>query len=418
MPSASPPAPSLSDRTVAVTGIGMLTPAGSTTDTTWATVCEGQGLARRHGSLAGLPVDFACAVTDFDPAAELGHRLARRLDRFTCFALAAARRAVTDAGLDHTTWNSPRVGVVMGVGSNSLSGYVREFSRLGQGHHADVSPLALPRSIPNMAAAETAIDLKAGGPNFTVASACASGSAAIGLASDLLTAGTCDIVLAGGAESGLAPMTAACFARMQALSRHHADPSAASRPFDADRDGFVLSEGAAVLVLEHPRHARRRGASTRALLRGHASTSDAYHPVAPRPDGAGAEAAIRAALTASGQSPGDIHHINAHGTATAVGDAAEGLALLRVFGHDQPPLTATKSVLGHSLGAAGAIEAALTVLSLHHQLVPPTANLSRQDPALPLNIVTGRPQPTPMTTAITNSFGFGGHNTVLVFGTP
>ncbi|WP_051852253.1 beta-ketoacyl-[acyl-carrier-protein] synthase family protein [Streptomyces aureocirculatus] len=417
-PSSSPSASPSNDRAVAVTGIGMLTPAGADTDTTWATMGHGRGLARRLDPLAGLPVEFGCAVSGFDPVAELGHRRARRLDRFTHLALAAARRAVADAVLDTDAWNSPRVGVILGVGSNSLSGYVREFTLLGQQDPDRVSPLALPRSIPNMAAAEVAIDLSVGGPSFTVASACASGATAIGIAQDLVTAGTCDIVLAGGAESGLAPMTATCFARMRALSRRPGDPSTASRPFDTDRDGFVLSEGAAVLVLEHPRHARRRGAPTRALLQGHASTSDAHHFVAPHPDGAGAEAAVRAALAASGHRPRDIGHINAHGTSTRAGDTAEALALLRVFGTDPPPVTAPKSVLGHALGASGAIEAALTVLTLQHQLIPPTANLTRQDPELSLNIVTDKAEPAPMTSAITNAFGFGGHNTVLVFSTP
>ncbi|KPI13650.1 Beta-ketoacyl-acyl-carrier-protein synthase II [Actinobacteria bacterium OV450] len=410
--------PIRANRTVAVTGIGMLTAAGPTTDSTWAALCRGRGLARRLNNLAGLPVEFGCAVPNFDAATELGHRLARRLDRFTQFAMIAARQAVTDADLDTCVWNSARVGVVLGVGSNSLSGYVREFTLLGQGHPSHVSPLALPRSVPNMAAAEVAIDLGATGPNFTIASACASGATAIGVAADLISSGTCDIVLAGGAECGLAPMTVSCFARMHALSRRSGDPATASRPFDTNRDGFVLSEGAAVLVLEHPRHALRRRASPRALLRGHASTSDAHHPVAPDPYAAGAEAAIRTALSNAGCTSRDIDHVNTHGTSTRLGDAAEALAMLRVFGENQPLATAPKSVLGHALGAAGAIEAALSVLALHHQLIPPTANLSYQDPSLPLNIVSGRPLATPLAMVVTNSFGFGGHNSVLVFSTP
>lgn len=400
----------------AVTGIGMITPAGTDTDTTWKTLCAGESLAQRDPGLAGLPVDISCRVEDFDPSALLGRALARRTDRFSHLALAAARQAVADAGLDPAAWNSSRIGVILGVGGNSLDTYVREFTFLGQGRPSLISPMGLPRSLPNMVAAEIAMDLQVHGPNFTVASACASGATAIGVARDLIAAGACDVVLAGGSESGRARMAATSFSQMQALSRR-AEPRTASRPFDAERDGFVLSEGAAVLVLERPAHAAARGAQTRALLRGYAATTDAYHPVAPHPEGAGAEHALRAALAGAGCAVGDIGHVNAHGTSTPAGDAAEAKALLRVFGGAPPPVTAPKSVLGHSLGAAGAIEAALTVLTLERQLIPPTANLTRQDPGLELDIPS-RPRPAALTAAVSDSFGFGGQNTVLLFTTP
>ncbi|PYC83193.1 3-oxoacyl-ACP synthase [Streptomyces tateyamensis] len=300
----------------AITGIGLITPAGQDLDAVWATMCAGRSLAQKDPELAGLPVDIACRVKDFDAVAAHGPRLARRMDRFCHLALSAARLAVVDAKLDPTSWPSSRVGVVLGVSSNSLDTYARQFALLDQGRSTLVSPLALPRSLPSTAAAEIAIDLGVRGPSFSIVNACASGATALGIGRDLIAAGACDIVLAGGSESGCARMNATCLTQLQALSRCTDAPHRASRPFDADRDGFVLSEGAAVLVLEHPDHALRRGAHVRARLRGYASTSDAYHPVAPHPEGTGAEEALRAALTNAGLTPRDIGHVNAHGILT------------------------------------------------------------------------------------------------------
>ncbi|MFI8423723.1 beta-ketoacyl-[acyl-carrier-protein] synthase family protein [Streptomyces sp. NPDC085479] len=306
--------------------------------------------------------------------------------------------------------------MILGVSGNSLDTYQREFILLAQDRPSHVSPLALPRSLPNMVAAEVALALGARGPNFALSSACASGATAIGIARALINAGACDIALAGSGESGRERMSATCFTQMQALSCRTDAPDSASRPFDTARDGFVLSEGAAVLVLERPEHARRRQAPTRAVLRGYASTGDAHHPIAPHPEGAGAEQAMRAAMADAGCAARDIGHVNAHGTSTPVGDAAEAQAILRAFDCAPPPVTAAKGVLGHALGAAGAIEAALTVLTLQRQTVPPTANLTRQDPGRELDLVVGRPRTVPMENALSNSFGFGGQNTSLVFG--
>ncbi|GAA2967327.1 beta-ketoacyl-[acyl-carrier-protein] synthase family protein [Streptomyces enissocaesilis] len=400
---------------VAVTGLGLVTPAGTDIGANWSALRAGRSLAAEDPSLAGLPVDFSCRVPDFDPAAELGPRLSRRLDRFTHLALAAAYRAVADAGLERTAGLDERTGIVLGVGSNSLETYVKEFCRLGDGRPTAVSPLALPRSVPNMVAGEVGMSLGARGPNFTVASACASGATAIGMARYLLLAGACDVVLTGGSESARSRMTATCFAQMRALSRRNDHPQVASRPFDVDRDGFVLGEGAAVLVLERIDHARNRHARIRALLRGYGASADAHHPTAPHPHGTGAEQAIRAALADAGFGPRDIGHVNAHGSSTRAGDAAEAAALRRVYDGAPPAVTATKSVIGHALGAAGAIEAAFTVLALERQEVPPTANLLRQDAGLELDIVTHRPRRTPMDAAVSTSFGFGGQNTALVF---
>ncbi|WP_306319997.1 MULTISPECIES: beta-ketoacyl synthase [unclassified Streptomyces] len=399
---------------VAVTGLGLVTPAGHTREDNWAALCEGRSLAAPDPELAGLPIDFSCQVTGFDPAEELGRPLARRVDRFIQFALVAARRAVADARLSTEGGLGERVGVVLGVGSNCLSTYVTEFGHLGADLPRRVSPLALPRSVPSMAAGEVAIDLGAQGPNFTTASACASGATALGVARDLLRSGTCDVVLAGGSESARSRMTATCFTRMRALSPRHDQPHLASRPFDAARDGFVLGEGAAVLVLERERDARARRADVLALLRGYGAGSDAHHPVAPHPRGDGAVRAIEAALKDAGFGPRDIGLVNAHGTSTTVGDAAEAEALTRVFGDTVPPVTAAKGVIGHSLGASGAIQAAYSVLALRHGTVPPIANFEAQGGDHKIDIVAGQPRPLATGAAVSCAFGFGGQNAVLL----
>ncbi|EKX66378.1 putative beta-ketoacyl-acyl-carrier-protein synthase II [Streptomyces ipomoeae 91-03] len=341
---------------VVVTGIGLITPAGHSHEVNWDALRRGRSLAVAGPDLAGLPVDFSSRVTGFDAEAERGRARARRLDRFTQFALTAARRAVADAGLDPGSRRGERVGVVLGVGSNSLSTYVAEFCHLGAERPERVSPPALPRSVANMAAGEVAIDLGACGPDFTTAGACASGTTAIGAARDLLRSGACDIVPAGGSESARSRMTATCFTRMRALSRRRDRPALASRPFDRARDGFVLGEGAAVLVLERRATARQRHARMLALLSGYGAGADAHHPVAPHPGGAGAIRAVTAALDDAGCRPRDIGHINAHGTSTALNDTAEAAALTQVFGEHTPPVTASKGVIGHVLGAAGAIQ--------------------------------------------------------------
>ncbi|MEV8046466.1 beta-ketoacyl-[acyl-carrier-protein] synthase family protein [Streptomyces griseoluteus] len=397
---------------VAVTGIGLVTPAGVGQAAAWEGLCAGTSTATADPGLDGLPVAFSCQVPDLDAPRLLGHRLSRRLDRFTTFALLAAREAVADAGLTPGHWDGPRIGIVMGVGTGSMQGWQAEFDRLAARVPDRVSPLALPRSVPNMAAAEIALDLGATGPNLVVSTACASGTSAIGLARDLLLSGACDLVLAGGSESARLPMTAACFAQMRALSRRADAPHEASRPFDRDRDGFVLGEGAAVLVLERTADARARAARPTALVAGYGASCDAHHFTSPHPGGDGAARAIRSALLDAGLAPEDIDHVNAHGTATPQGDLAEHNALHQVF-HRPPPVTAVKGTVGHAIGGAGAIEAACTALTLRHQLIPPTANLHTQDPAIDLDVVAKVPRPTPMRAAISSSFGFGGQNAVL-----
>ncbi|MFI6845807.1 beta-ketoacyl-[acyl-carrier-protein] synthase family protein [Kitasatospora sp. NBC_00085] len=403
----------MSGRAVAVSGLGLVTPAGFGVPASWKHFLGGEPTARPDPWLAGLNVDFSCPVDDYDTVGLLGGRLARRLDRFAQLAVLAAREAVGDARLDPAQWDGDRVGVVLGVSANSVQTHRAEYARLEQGRADRVSPLMVPRSIPNMAAGEVSLDLGARGPSLVASTACASGTTALALACDLIRAGTCDLVLAGGTDSPRFPMVATGFDRLGALSRRRHDPAGASRPFDADRDGFVLGEGAGVLVLERVDHARARGVRPRAYLAGHGSATDAYHFTAPHPEGDGLARAIDTALADAGLAPYEIGHVNAHGTGTALNDPAEAAALRRVF-HQPPPVTANKSVIGHTMGAAGAIEAALTVLVLQHGLIPPTANLDRIDERIGLDVVTKLPRPAAAQAAVSVSCGFGGQNAAVV----
>jgi len=399
---------------VAVTGLGLVTAAGIGAQATWAGVCSGRSAARRDPLLAGLPVDFSCTVPGFEPAVHVGTRSRLIHDRFVQLALAAAREAVADAGLDPATWDGARVGVVVGCGLGGVSTWERQQRVMIDTGPGAVSALLIPMLVPNMAAGNVAIDLKATGPNFVTATACASGATALGAARDLLLAGRCDIVLAGGSEAGVSPLIVTGFAQMGALSRRSDDPGAASRPFDADRDGFVIGEGSAILVLERASDARARGARVRARFAGYGASADAHHLTAPDPQAAGVIRATREALREAELAPEDIDHVNAHGTSTPLNDEIEASALGALFGAGAA-VTSTKGVLGHTLGAAGAIEAALSVLALEHGTVPPTANLEHQDPKIELDVVHGRPRHGNLRAAVSNSFGFGGQNAVLVF---
>lgn len=397
----------------AVTGIGMVTPGGVGVESSWRAIRDGRPTATRDPSLAGMPVDFTCRVPDFDADALLGRRTAWRLDRYVHLALVAAREAIADAGLHPAGWDGTRVGVVMGNALGGVGTFTAQHSTLLDEGPEKVSALLIPMMGVNMVAGHLAIDSRARGPNLVTTTACASATTAIGTARDLLRAGRCDIVLAGGAEAGLSRPIVAGFARMGALSGRVDDPAAASRPFERDRDGFVAAEGAAVLVLERPEHARARGARIRARVSGYGASADAHHATAPDPSGAGVETAIRQALADAGVRPSDVDHVNAHGTSTPLNDAVEAEVLHRMFA-DRPAVTSVKGVTGHPLGAAGAIEAACTALSIADSVVPPTANLDTPDPALDIDIVHGGARSMPVGVAVSNSFGFGGQNAVLV----
>ncbi|MEV1047825.1 beta-ketoacyl-[acyl-carrier-protein] synthase family protein [Streptomyces sp. NPDC049916] len=399
---------------IAVTGVGLVTPAGADEHSFWQGLCTGRSAARRCEELAGLPVDFACPVDGIDLDAAVGGRSVWRMARFVKLALVAARQAVADAGLDPAVWDGTRVGVVLGVGVGGVSVLVDNAAKLTASGPDAVSPLLVPMMIPNAAAGEVAIALKAGGPSLAPATACASGATAVAVARDLLLGGSCDVVVAGGAESVLTPLVVTAFARMGALSTRAGDPAAASRPFAADRDGFVIGEGAAMLVLERAETARARGGRPRALLTGAGSSTDAHHPTAPAPDGQGAQRAVEAALDQAGWAPEEVDHVNAHGTSTPLNDAMETTLISRLFPH-RPPVTAPKGVVGHTLAAAGAIEAVATVLTLERSVIPPIANLDALPEAFPLDCVRKEARPHPVRRAVSHSFGFGGHNVALAF---
>lgn len=400
----------------AVTGLGLVTPGGIGTEASWSSVVAGRATAALDPELDGHPVRLSCRVPDFDGDRLLGDRRALRLDRFVQFALVAAREAMADARLDPASWDGARVGVVLGnAGGGGSTAETQHKALLEQGPR-HISPLLLPMRLGNMLAGETAIEFGARGPNLVVSTACASGATAIGTARDLLALDRCDIVLTGGSEAMITPLAMAGFARMGALSRREDDPATASRPFDADRDGFVAGEGAGVLVLERTADARARGARIRARVVGYGATADAHHITGPDPRGRGFEAAVRAALADAGAAPADVRHVNAHGTATPLNDLVEGTVLRRVFTRN-PLVTSTKGVTGHLLGAAGAVEAALTVLAVERSLIPPTASLDVLDPRLDLDVATTATGAR-IDLALSDSFGFGGQNAVLAIAAP
>ncbi|MEE1752120.1 beta-ketoacyl-[acyl-carrier-protein] synthase family protein [Streptomyces sp. SP18CS02] len=400
----------MTGRDVCVTGIGMMTPAGDGWAAGWERVCKALPTAVFEQEMPPTPAHLACRVAPFDPS-RLGQARARKPDRCAQLALLAARDALVDAGLEPSRWDGARVAVVVGCGSGGSGTLETEHRAMLASGPQDMSPFAVPTSLSNSMAAQLTIEFGATGPSHTVNTACASGATAIGTAMDLLALDRCDIALAGGADAAITPFYVAGYDRIGALSHRFADPAGALRPFDRQRDGFVLGEGAGMLVLERAADARARGARARARIRGYGASSDAHHVVKPRPDGSGLKAAVREALAQAGASVRDVSHINAHGTGTPVGDRAEAAALASLFPH-HPPVTATKPVTGHLLGAAGAVEAALTVLTVEQGLVPPTANLEELDPAVDLHIPT-ECRPGRLGLALSMSTGFGGQNAVL-----
>ncbi|MGW2916453.1 beta-ketoacyl-[acyl-carrier-protein] synthase family protein [Streptomyces angustmyceticus] len=399
----------------AVTGLGLVTAAGVGAKATWHAVTQETvpGGVSHQEELADLPCDFMYTITGLDTTELLGVAAQRLMDRFSQLAVIAAREAVADAGLDPESWDSSRVAVVIGSAHGGLPFYDEQHVAMAGRGARRVSPKLAPLTVVNSAASSVCMDLGAHGPSMGVATACSSGTVALGTAHQLLRAGVCDIAIAGGAESVLSRLLIASACQMKAVSTRRDNPSAACRPFDAGRDGFVVGEGAGLLVLERPEHARARHAPVRAHLRGYGASSDAYAAVAPDPGGKGIERALRAALADAGIAGGDVGHVNAHGTSTVANDHIEAAALRRVLG-DHPLVTSTKAMTGHALGAAGGIETALTVLALEQQLVPPTANLEVLDPRIPVEVVHTEARPAAFDCAVKTSLGFGGHNAALV----
>lgn len=398
----------------AVTGIGMVTPAGLGTAASWERVKAADGTAAgKVPALAGIPADFGCGIPDFDPAAAVGKRKAWRLDRSSQFAVAAALEALADAGLDPVSWDGARVGVVLGSGIGGATTWEKQHHVLLEQGPQKVSALLIPMLAVNMSAGYIAMEVGARGPNFVTATACASGATAVGTARELLRSGRCDIVITGGTEACLIPSIISGFQQMGALSARRDEPTAASRPFDVDRDGFVAAEGAAVLILERPESARARGARIRANISGYGASADAYNATAPEPEGTGAELALRAALDDAGACPDSVDHVNAHGTSTPLNDLMEARLIRRVLG-DRLAVTSVKGVTGHSLGASGAIEIAVSALTVEYGLIPPTANLDSQDPEIELDVVSKAARSANVEVAVSNSFGFGGQNAVVL----
>jgi len=408
---------------VVVTGIGILSPSGRGLEAAWAGVLSGHTAAAVDDQLVEMstPVTISCRVPAFDPDAELGRGASRRLDRFTHLAVIAAREAIAHAGLSSdgseaiTEVDADRTGVLLGSGIGGAETWAEEYPRYLDKGPGRVSPMFVPKMLSNTAAGTVAIRSGARGPNMTVNTACAAGASAIHVARDLLRSGAADVMLAGGVEAGVTGLSVSAFAQMGALSKNP-DPATASRPFDVERNGFVIGEGAAVLVLERAEDALARGATPLAVVAGAGASADAHHATAPPEDGGGAILAMRRAVEDAGIDPARIGHLNAHGTSTPLNDAAEARALRAVFGDhtDRIVVTSTKGVTGHTLGAAGAIEAVFAIQSLRTGLVPPTANLTTQDPDIYLDVVAGAPREVTLDAVLSTSMGFGGQNAALV----
>ncbi|CAG6398385.1 beta-ketoacyl-[acyl-carrier-protein] synthase family protein [Streptomyces cocklensis] len=407
---------------VVVTGMGMVTPVGTSAAEVVAAMSEGRsGLGRPPaGSLLEGSLDVAAFGPPIDPESVLSGPETRVVDRYIVMALRAAADALADAGIEVGRDVDPyRIGVILS-GTGGLATLEAQVVTRTQRGRLGVSPYLLPGMLPNMGAARIAIRHGIRGYSSSIATACAAGAQSIGEGLRLLRAGEADVVVAGCSEAPLFPTLADTFNNARALARGWADdPTGASRPFDRRRNGLVLGEGAGVLVLERAEHADARGAAGYAGVQGWGATNDAHHPTTPHPEGEGAAACMRLALADAGLEPADVGYVNAHGTSTKIGDRAEALAIRRVFGADAPPVSGTKAVTGHMLGASGVVESAVAVLALRRGLLPPTHNLDDPDPACDLDHVRKSPRPAPrIGHVMSNSFGFGGHNVSLVYGMP
>jgi 3-oxoacyl-[acyl-carrier-protein] synthase II len=405
-------------RRVVVTGVGLVSPLGVGTDVTWRGLLSG---ASGIGPItlfdaARYSTRFAGEVPAFDPLQWIDKKDVKKCGRFIQFAIAATTMAMDQSGLKIEPVNAERVGVMIGSGIGGFEVIEREHKILLERGPERVSPFFILSAIVNLAAGQVSVRLGAKGPNSAVATACTTGAHAIGDAFRLVRDGYADAMICGGTEASITPLGVAGFAAMRALSTRNDDPTRASRPWDVDRDGFVVGEGAGILVLEAADDAARRGAAVLAEIVGYGMSADAHHLTAPPADGDGVARAMRAALDDAALTPGQVQYINAHATSTPLGDAAEALAIQRVFGSGAGvAVSSTKSMTGHLLGGAGALEAGITVLSLRDQQAPPTVNLDRADDDNPLDLTPHRARPLEMAHAMTNSFGFGGTNASLIF---
>ena len=409
----------MGSRRVVVTGVGVISPLGMDVEQTWQALVAG-----RNGvgpitafDAAEWPVRIAAEVKGFDAAAALGRRRARHLDRVVQLALVATKEAIEASKLDVAS-AAERAGVVYASGIGGLKAWEDGMRTLINRGPEWVNPYVIPMMIPNMAAGEIAIEWGLLGYNLCTVTACSASAHAIGTAFDAIRLGRADVMVCGGSEAAVTPVGVAGFAAMKALSTRNNDPARASRPFDAERDGFVLGEAAATLVIEEREFALSRGAPVLAELVGYGATADAYHITQPHPRGDGAVRAMQAALDDGGIGTRDIGYVNAHGTSTAPNDRIETLALKRVFGDHVPPTSSTKSMTGHTLGAAGALESVFSILALRSSVAPPTINLEHPDPECDLDYVANEARPVELRYVMTNNLGFGGHNASLIFGQP
>jgi len=406
-------------RRVVVTGMGAISPLGIGVEATWSGFLAGRNGIDRIQSFDPAPFasQMAGEVRGFDPQSFMERKHVQHTARFTQFALFAAQEAVEASGLPITDANRHDVGVIIGSGIGGLQVTEDAHSTLLERGPRRLSPFTSPMILIDIAAGEISMMLGVGGPNFAMVSACASGGHAIGEAAEIIRRGDAVAMLAGSTESTITPLAVGTFAAMRALSQRNDDPQHASRPFDRDRDGFVIAEGCAVLVLEDEAHARRRGAPILAELAGHGATADAHHLTAPDPSGGGAHRAMARALERARVSADEIDYISAHGTSTPLNDAVETLAIKRLLGERAPrvPISSVKSMIGHSLGAAGSLEAVVSVRAIQEGRIPPTINLETKDPACDLDYVTQGARSLTVDVVLSNSFGFGGHNSCLAF---
>ena len=409
----------MSKRRVVVTGMGAISPIGLSLETTWESMLAGRsGIAAIASFDAGeLPCRIAGEVVDFDPTTYQSAKESRKMDRFMQLGIAAGVDAVNDSGLEVTDANAGMIGVYIGSGIggvNTIETTTRLYLEKGPKR---ISPFYIPMTITNMISGNLSIMLGLKGPNLSMVTACSTGAHAIGEAGRLIEYGDADVMIAGGSEAPISPTSVAGFSAARALSLRNDDPAAASRPWDIGRDGFVMGEGAGVMVLEEYRHASARGARIYAELSGFGMSGDAYHMTSPSPSGEGASRCMNNALRNAGVTPDRVDYVNAHGTSTPQGDVAETLALKSTFGAHAGKLaiSSNKSMIGHLLGAAGGVEAVMTAMSIYHRAIPPTINLDEQDPQCDLDFVPAEARDATVGIALSNSFGFGGTNGTLLF---
>ena len=407
---------------VMVTGMGIISPLGLDVESTWDGIVNGRSGVDLITAFdtEGFDTHFAAEVKGFDPENYLERKEARRMDRFAQFAAVAAQQACAQAGLERGTVDPYRVGVIIGSGIGGISTLSQQHEILIERGPKRVSPFLIPMMLGDMASAQVSMVTGSMGANYCLVSSCSSGADALGQAWAMIRRGQEDIVLAGGSEAPLVPVAVAGFNALRALSRFNENPAGASRPFDVNRDGFVMGEGAAVLVLESEESAKKRGATILGEIKGYAATSDAHHLTEPLASGESAARAMTKALEEAGVTAADVDYVNAHGTSTPLNDRHETAAIKVALGEDayRVPVSSTKSMTGHLLGSGGALEACICLLGMGNSIIPPTINLKEADPSCDLDYTPNTSRPQELNVTVSNSFGFGGHNSVLVFGKP